>query len=340
MAIVLLMLGITLWIIFRTNDLETIARTMVSLEPEWLLAALGCWCLYILFDALGFWFFFRRHGYPISVRYACYVSLMGGFYNGITPGSSGGQPMQIYYFSKKHIPAGVSTSAISVKFVLGQSATVLLVPILWIANDHFLSEQLSNAGWFVVVGWIIHLLSVLAVLLAAFCRPLVQKVAVFLVQMGSKLKLIRNPDAALHKLYDCIDNYQANVLAVGRNPKELVIQILLAILSLLSLEVIAVCIYCAFGLSGASWGKLLTIAYMLYLGASYNPLPGASGAQEGGFLLFYRGLFPEGQISLAMLLWRFFTYYLQLILGTVVMLGNTLCKSIRHKRDAATTHGI
>ena len=103
---------------------------------------------------------------------------------------------------------------------------------------------------------------------------------------------------------------------------------------------IAVCIYCAFGLSGASWGKLLTIAYMLYLGASYNPLPGASGAQEGGFLLFYRGLFPEGQISLAMLLWRFFTYYLQLILGTVVMRGNTLCKSVRHKRDASTTHGI
>lgn len=325
LLIVLLMLGITIGIIFSNNDLETVARTLASLHPGWMLAALGCWCLFILFDAWSFWAYFRRHGHPISMAYACYVSLMGWFYSGITPGSSGGQPMQVYHLSKRQIPVGVSTSAVSIKFVLGQTATVVLVPIIWLLNRPFLSQQLSGLGWLVVIGWVVHLAGVLAVLLVTFCTPLVQKVTGFLVRMGGKLRLIHDEQAALEKVQHFIDHYQTNVKLAGRSPAEIALQTLLTTLSLFFLQAIAVCIYCAFGLSGTSWWNLLAVAYMLYLGASYNPLPGASGAQEGGFLLFFRGIFPAGTISLAMLVWRFFTYYLQLILGAAAMLGHTLC---------------
>ncbi len=325
LLIVLLMLGITIGIIFSNNDLETVGRTLSSLHPGWMLAALGCWCLFILFDALSFWAYFRRHGHPITLAYACYVSLMGWFYSGITPGSSGGQPMQVFYLSRKQIPVGVSTSAVSIKFVLGQTATVVLVPLIWLMNRPFLSQQLSGVGWLVVIGWVVHLIGVLAVLLVTFCTPLVQKVAKLLVRIGGKLRLIRDEQAMLTRLQHCIDHYQTNVKLAGRSPAEIALQTLLAMLSLFFLQAIAVCIYHAFGLRGTSWWNLLAVAYMLYLGASYNPLPGASGAQEGGFLLFFRGLFPGGQISLAMLMWRFFTYYVQLILGAAVMLGHTLC---------------
>lgn len=325
LLIPLLMLGITIGIIFSNNDLETVAHTLASLHPGWMLAALGCWCLFILFDALGFWAYFRRHGHPITLAYACYVALMGGFYSGITPGSSGGQPMQVYYLSKRQIPVGVSTSAVSIKFVLGQTATVVLVPLIWLLNRPFLAQQLAGVGWLVVIGWVVHLVGVAAVLLVTFCTPLVQKMASFLVRMGVKLRLIRDEQAMLTRLQRCIDHYQTNVKLAGRSPREIALQTLLAMLSLFFLEAIAVCIYHAFGLQGTSCWNLVAVAYMLYMGASYNPLPGASGAQEGGFLLFFRGLFPGGQISLAMLVWRFFTYYMQLILGAAALLGYTLC---------------
>ena len=52
----------------------------------------------------------------------------------------------------------------------------------------------------------------------------------------------------------------------------------------------------------------------------YSPLSGASGAQEGGFLAFFRDMFPPGQISIAMFVWRFFTYYVHLITGAVLLL--------------------
>jgi len=49
------------------------------------------------------------------------------------------------------------------------------------------------------------------------------------------------------------------------------------------------------------------------------PLPGAAGAQESGFCVFFRGIFPEDSLAAAMLCWRWFTYYLLMILGLIMM---------------------
>ena len=49
-------------------------------------------------------------------------------------------------------------------------------------------------------------------------------------------------------------------------------------------------------------------------------LPGAAGASETGFCIFLAGIYPEGDIATAMLCWRFFSYYLLLILGFGTML--------------------
>ena len=65
---------------------------------------------------------------------------------------------------------------------------------------------------------------------------------------------------------------------------------------------------------------MLTLSCLLFVSASYTPLPGASGAQEGGFLLYFRGIFREGTIGRGLLVWRFFTYYLFLIAGVFAVL--------------------
>ena len=57
------------------------------------------------------------------------------------------------------------------------------------------------------------------------------------------------------------------------------------------------------------------------------------GAQEGGFLLYYRDIFPEGIIGLALLVWRFFTYYMFLIVGSfTVVLDRILIAKERNQK--------
>ena len=78
---------------------------------------------------------------------------------------------------------------------------------------------------------------------------------------------------------------------------------------------VTVCIYHAFGLSGASDGWIFTLQTLLFIAAAFVPLPGAAGAQESGFVVFFHGVFPESDLAAAMLCWRFFTYYFLLIVG-------------------------
>ena len=78
--------------------------------------------------------------------------------------------------------------------------------------------------------------------------------------------------------------------------------------------------YYALGQRGTPWIHLLTLGFLLFVSASYTPLPGASGAQEGGFLLYFQGIFRDGTIGLGLLIWRFFTYYLWLITGVIAVL--------------------
>lgn len=327
--VILGMLLITLVIVFNNNELETVMGIIASLDPLWMIGAALCWLGYLFFDGLGFYRYLKKRGYPVTPGYALYVSLMGAFYSGVTPGSSGGQPMQIYYLKKRQVPISVSTSVISIKFILGQLATVVLVPILWIVNRDFVNAQLGGVRWLIFTGWFIHLVGVILTLMITFCRPMILRPAHWLVKKGVKLRLIRDEQTARDKLERILDSFHANVLTLGKDPMELLSITLTSMISLFLLMSVIVCVYEAFRQSGARWRDLITAAYMLYLSASFNPLPGASGAQEGGFLVFYRGLFAPGEISLAMLVWRFISYYLSLLGGAAAL----LVKTFRRKKE-------
>ena len=70
---------------------------------------------------------------------------------------------------------------------------------------------------------------------------------------------------------------------------------------------------------------MLTMGVMQYCAAAYTPLPGASGAQEGVFALYFQGLFPGSLMVAGMLAWRFLTFYSVLAVGLVVY----LCMKVR-----------
>jgi hypothetical protein len=115
-----------------------------------------------------------------------------------------------------------------------------------------------------------------------------------------------------------------SILKMMKYPKRLIGQLVFAGLSLLSLMSIPISVYHAFGLTGVRWYQLMAVSFLLFVSASYTPLPGASGAQEGGFLIFFAGVFTKGTIGLALLVWRFFSYYLFLLIGALISIWGSI----------------
>jgi len=328
-------LGLILIIAFSNSELTNAWEVLFTLDLRWVLMALLGWFAYMFFDMLSMYYFLYKQQYPVSVGSAFYVTLIGFYYSNITPGASGGQPMQVYYLSKHSVPVPIGTSAISIKFFAQQLMIALLAAGFWLANMDFVNGQLGNAEWAVYIGYAINFAAVPLVLLVAFNRPLVQGVIGFFVKVGAKLKLIKRPEERMLRINAGLDTYHASILRLAKQPGQIVWMLVLAGLSVMALMSVPYCVYHAFRMSGVAWDKLFTVAFLLFVSASYTPLPGASGAQEGGFLVYFHGLFTQGTIGLALLIWRFFTYYLFLIVGAVLSIINNIRNNRRRAGEEA-----
>ena len=131
------------------------------------------------------------------------------------------------------------------------------------------------------------------------------------------------------KVSDVLDTYHQAMHDLLKRPGQITVQFLCSFISLLAMTGTVIFVYHAFGQQGTKWDQLLTLSCLLYVSASYTPLPGSSGAQEGGFVLYFGKIFMNGTIGMALLTWRFFTFYLFLIVGV----GTVVLEKIIIKRE-------
>jgi glycosyltransferase 2 family protein len=332
-------LGLIVIVAFSNSELTDAWSALFTLDFKWIFLALFGWFAYFFFDMLALYYFLHMQKNPISLGGACYVSLIGFYYSNITPGASGGQPMQVYSLSKCGVPVPIGTSAISIKFFAQQLMLVLMAALFWLADAGFVNQQLGGVRWAVYLGVGLNAAAIPLILLVALHRPLVQAIITFLIRLGAKMRLVKHPEDMIVRVSAGLDVYHASILRLTNHPGQIVGMLLLAGMSILGLMSVPLSVYHAFRMSGTPWYHLITVAFLLFLSASYTPLPGASGAQEGGFLVFFQGMFTQGTIGLALLVWRFFTYYLFLLVGAVMSIGGNIRMNRRHARETAAAGG-
>ena len=64
--------------------------------------------------------------------------------------------------------------------------------------------------------------------------------------------------------------------------------------------------------------SIVTSAYVMLIG-SFVPIPGGSGGLEYGFVAFFGNFLVGAKLTAVMLIWRFITYYLGIIIGAIMM---------------------
>ncbi len=327
-------LGLIVIIAFSNSDLTNAWEALFTLKTEWLLCGFLGWFGYMFFDMMGLHYFLRKQKYPVSLGFATYVTLLGFYYCNITPGSSGGQPMQVYFMAKRKIPVPISTSALSIKFLSLQIMLVIITTLFWAFNAGFVNAQLPRVKWFIYIGYGLNALSIPLILLVALHRPLVQAIILFFIRVGAKMHIIKRPEEKIVRIDAGMDMYHMSILRLMKYPKRIIGQLVFAGLSLFSLMSIPLSVYRAFSLSGEPWYHLMTLSFLLFVSASYTPLPGASGAQEGGFLIFFSGIFTQGTIGVGLLVWRFFSYYLFLLIGAVISIAGSFRGHIADRKNS------
>lgn len=311
-------LAVVLLVGFNGQEMSGAIDALKAISIEWIVLCVLSYAGYVVLDSLGVYHFLHRQGYKMSMWYAMFVTITGAYYSNITPGATGGQPMQIYYMKKKNVPIGIGTSALTVKFFCFHIMLAAFGTVLWIIYKDYIAQQVGSSMWILVMGYVYNLLIVSFVVLMAVSKRLVRFLISLVIRIGVKIRLCKNPEGAMAKWMDVLETFHSSVMMITRRPVDLLVQMIFSALQLISLMLVTYFVYHAFHLSGTGFWQIITLGILLYTSAAYTPMPGASGAQEGVFALYFANVFPDGIRLMSLLLWRFFTYYLVLIVGAVV----------------------
>ena len=319
---------IVIWFAVRDSDAEASLRAVIEAEPRWLLLGLGFWFASICAEALvnQCFFIWQR----VNIRYfsTLHVTLLGMFYSNVTPAATGGQPMQVFAFKNRGVPVGVSSSSLAVKFFCFQFALLSGGAVLWLTQQPGVNACVGDAKWMIFAGFAINGLSVAVVLLLAINRNIVRAIIIFLLKLGQKLRLIKDLARSSSRADAALEDFSASVDMLVHHPLQILFLLILSWIQLTLLMSASYCVYRALHMQGHSPVLLMTLQWLLFIAASFTPLPGASGAQEGGFYLFYESIFPRNLQFPALLLWRAVTYSMALIIG----LGSVVTESVRSIR--------
>lgn len=288
----------------------------LKINVLWLLLAVAMHLLNIAIDATILYLFIKESTPDFKVGNAIVVSMVGQFYCAVTPGASGGQPMQILSMTRMGVKAANGTSALIQKFLVWQFTLTTYSVVAMAAKFSMFVGSLDVAMWaLTAIGFTGQIITIVVLLLASFSKNTTFKVIGGIYKLLGKLHMMKNVEEKRTKLNETLTSFHECNKALNKN-KALVVKVyVLTFVQLTVLFLIPYCIAMSFGKSGVSMFDMICAQSYVSMVSGLVPLPGGSGAAEYCFSQFFGSFFDAQMIKSAILLWRTITYYATIIIS-------------------------
>lgn len=292
-----------------------LVKSDIKINLTWLFAAIGCHLFNILCDTYLTYKFLSASVGKITLWQAFTVSMTGQFFCAVTPGASGGQPMQLLLMTRYNIDVGKGGSALMQKFLVWQFTLTGYSLIVILLRFSFFAEHLSPTLWTLgAIGFVAQSAMVFVLLLVSFSKKITFKIIDFCCRFLGKIHILKNPDKTIKSAEQQLEYFHQGNKNLYKNKKLLVETYVVTIIQMTAIFVVPYCVYRSFGLKGAGVVDMVCAQSFVNMVSSLVPMPGASGAAELGFAGFFGSFFDESTMKSAILVWRTITYY-----GTIVV---------------------
>jgi len=319
-SIIILILTIAMVIFMIRKDYKNIAYWLVNSNKIYILLAVLVYFLSLLADSYSLHLLISQYTNKYNYGKTLQLNTMTKFFNGITPLSSGGQPLQIYELHKNGVRLNDSTNIIIQFFIVFQIALVIISTIMIVLNNfmHIFTKNLVLKK-LTIIGYCLNLLGMIFLIVISFNKRFNIKLAKMIIRFLHKIKIVKNKDEQIEKWTTrCIEFYES-AQKFRKNPSVLIKSSFWQVVQLLLLY--SVPLFIAFSIKDYSKINLFnTIAASsyIYLIGCYVPIPGATGGMEFGFMGMFSNILKKSSIAAATILWRFTTYYLPVICGGII----------------------
>jgi len=317
--LLLIVLILILYFVLKDNFVNVV-KTLIKADLKWILVAVVFIFIYWLLRAVSLFIITKEYSKKLKFKQIFKLTLVTQFFNGITPFSSGGQPMEVYYLSKSGIRASKGTNIIIQNFILYQIALIIHGIIAISLNYHFhFFKEVTILKELTLIGFIINTLVGIGLLFISFSTNFNKKVIVLLIWIGHKFKIIKDKEKSIATWTGRLEEYHESAALLSKKKSLFVKGIIYNFVALCAFYVIPLFVIYGMGNFNVNAIEAITAsAYVLIIGA-FVPIPGGSGGIEYGFMQFFGNFINGSVLSASLLVWRFITYYLGIILGAITI---------------------
>lgn len=317
--ILLLITFIILYIILK-DSFNEIVNALQTMDYKYIIIAIILFFLSIVLKAYATYKTVndkKKFTLMESIKHSVIVQ----FFNGITPFSSGGQPMEIYMLTKHQITTTNATNIIIQNFVFYQIALVIYGILAVGYNIIFqIFPKIPLLRNLVLLGFIINILVGVALFIITFSRKLTRILTNTIIYVLAKLHIVKDKSLTREKWHIKLEEFHNSAKKLRKRKRLFIGGVILNFISLSLLYVIPLFItYALHDYTSMNVMETITAsAYVLIIGA-FVPIPGATGGIEYGFLQFFGNFLSKNIIATVLLVWRFITYYLGMIVGAIAL---------------------
>ncbi len=247
-------------------------------------------------------------------------AFIGAFMSGVTPSSTGGQLAQVNTYKKQGLRTSQGVGIVWMDFYLYTITIVVVTLLLYLLN--FKTFENTSITVLFGLGLLVNIILIVGLSLMVINRRVSESITRWGMNMITKFAWIKNKDNArekwsgsLHRFHDSINEIQGKKDKIGL---------------LLGLNALRLLVYFAtpFAISRVIgldlfWRDLphfLALSAFVMVANTFVPLPGASGVTESVFVLSYATVVGKATAASTMILWRFATFHVVVLVGAVLFL--------------------
>ena len=241
--------------------------------------------------------------------------LLGRYYDNITPAAVGGQPFQIYYMRKNsNLPNGVSTAIPLFGMISGQIGFIMIAVVCFLIG----SLSINNAVLIgtACFGLLFYAFWPVVVMIATFMPKATTEIIGGFVKLLFKMHIVKNKKKAIEKTESEVNEYARSVRKILKTKGLFVKTIVISVVFHVLISMIPFFVLTAFG-GNVDFLPCFVTTVAVTSAVYFVPTPGNAGAAEGTFYVVFSAL-SSGYIFWAMLVWRFFSYYIYIIMGPII----------------------
>ena len=312
--LLIIITGIVLYIVLK-DDFKDIVDILTKIDIKYILLAFLFYALFIVIKGYVN-YKITNDKTKLSLKEAIKHNIITQFFNGVTPFSTGGQPMEVYMLLEHDIPIAKATNQTIQSFIFYQIALVICGTIAVVNNFLFpIFPKVRIVQLLVLLGFAINVAVVVVLILISRSKKVTEKLSELSIKVLKKLKRKVDEEDIKKKFSD----YHEGFKELRKRKRLFVGGVLLNIVSLLCLYIVPMFLLYAMGdFSSLDINSTITASAYVYIIGGFVPIPGASGGIEYGFTKFFGNFIVGHKLSAVLLLWRFITYYVGVIIGALV----------------------